>query len=207
MLDSVTSPTTPSSPTFSDLESRTLGFATSYSHRDRLPIEIAPQTEMISAGKSDLAHAQTWVASHDDLECVNLLSRIDSPFQAMIQSQASNDVSEFKSLSHIYSNAERLNVSVSVTQESREALETLKTERFYKTAPTMIFGVAIGAGVSIQILMTTHVGGVLLSQSGILIPFDPLPVLEGPARVSKSKEREDLLFDNAVMKEYTRNKH
>jgi hypothetical protein len=48
--------------------------------------------------------------------------------------------------------------------------------------------------------MTAHFGSSLLSQSGVFMPLDPLTILEGSAKVKKSKEREDLLFEGATVK-------
>jgi len=87
-----------------------------------------------------------------------------------------------------------------VLPEERQFLESQKKDYFVKTAAPIVVGTAIGAGISLHVLMTAHFGSSLLSQSGVFMPLDPLTILEGSAKVKKSKEREDLLFEAASVR-------
>jgi uncharacterized delta-60 repeat protein len=87
-----------------------------------------------------------------------------------------------------------------VLPEERQFLESQKKDYFVKTSAPIVVGTAIGAGISLHVLMTAHFGSSLLSQSGVFMPLDPLTILESSAKVKKSKEREDLLFEAAVCK-------
>ncbi|MBU6175731.1 MAG: cadherin-like domain-containing protein, partial [Planctomycetes bacterium] len=88
----------------------------------------------------------------------------------------------------------------SVQSKKEVLLEVRNREYFVKTATPIMVGTAIGAGISLHVLMTAHFGSSLLSQSGVFMPLDPLTILEGTAKVKKSKEQEDLLFDAALCK-------
>jgi predicted cupin superfamily sugar epimerase len=87
-----------------------------------------------------------------------------------------------------------------VFPEERNYLEKRESDYFIRRASPIVVGTAIGAGISLHVLMTAHFGSSLLSQSGVFMPLDPLTILEGSAKVKKSKEREDLLFEGATVK-------
>ena len=88
----------------------------------------------------------------------------------------------------------------SVQSKKEVLLEVRNRDYFVKTAAPIVVGTAIGAGISLHVLMTAHFGSSLLSQSGVFMPLDPLTILEGSAKVKKSKEREDLLFEAASVR-------
>jgi hypothetical protein len=89
-----------------------------------------------------------------------------------------------------------------VLPEERQSLEVQKREYFVQTATPIVVGTAIGAGISLHVLMTAHFGSSLLSQSGVFMPLDPLTILEGTAKVKKSKAREDLLFEGVAINDH-----
>jgi len=50
---------------------------------------------------------------------------------------------------------------------------------------------------------TIHFGSSPLSQTGLLIPLDPMTVLMGSSKFKESQEKEDLLFDAATIKSHS----
>jgi hypothetical protein len=91
----------------------------------------------------------------------------------------------------------------SVQSKEEVLLEVRNRDYMVKTAAPILVGSAIGAGISLHVLMTAHFGSSLLSQSGVFMPLDPLTILESSAKVKKSKEREDLLFEAASLRNRT----
>jgi hypothetical protein len=91
----------------------------------------------------------------------------------------------------------------SVQSKEEVLLEVRNRDYMVKTSAPIVVGTAIGAGISLHVLMTAHFGSSLLSQSGVFMPLDPLTILEGSAKVKKSKAREDLLFEAASLRNRT----
>jgi hypothetical protein len=88
----------------------------------------------------------------------------------------------------------------SVQSKEEVLLEVRNRDYMVKTSAPIVVGTAIGAGISLHVLMTAHFGSSLLSQSGVFMPLDPLTILEGSAKVKKSKEQLELLFEGATVK-------
>jgi hypothetical protein len=90
---------------------------------------------------------------------------------------------------------EQERIAIKGFASSEETLSQLndKNDYFVRTATHLVVGAAIGTGISIHILASTHFGGTLLSHSALLIPLDPLRLLENASKKKTEQEMDIFL--------------
>jgi hypothetical protein len=87
-----------------------------------------------------------------------------------------------------------------VGREKQKEIEDQNEDLFFQAATPIAVGTAISAGISLHLILTSQIGTVLLSQSTFVVPLDPLTMLDSSAKVKKSGELEDQLFEAASVK-------
>jgi len=87
-----------------------------------------------------------------------------------------------------------------VGREKQKEIEDQSEDLFFQAVTPIAVGTAISAGISIHLILTSQIGTVLLSQSTFVVPLDPLTMLDSSAKVNKSRELEDQLFEAASIK-------
>lgn len=87
-----------------------------------------------------------------------------------------------------------------VGREKRQEIEEQNEELFFQEVTPIAVGTAISAGLSLHLILTSQIGTVLLSQSTFIVPLDPLTMLDSSAKVKKSRELEDQLFEAASIR-------
>ena len=90
---------------------------------------------------------------------------------------------------------EQRQISIKGFAYSEETLSPLndKNDYFVRTNTHLVVGAAIGTGISIHILASAHFGGTLLSHSALLIPLDPLRLLENASKKKTEQEMDIFL--------------
>jgi uncharacterized delta-60 repeat protein len=87
-----------------------------------------------------------------------------------------------------------------VGREKQKENEDQNEDLFFQAVTPIAVGTAISAGISLHLILTSQIGTVLLSQSTFVVPLDPLTMLDSSAKVKKSGELEDQLFEAASVK-------
>jgi hypothetical protein len=87
-----------------------------------------------------------------------------------------------------------------VGREKQMEIEDRNEDLFFQAVTPIAVGTAISAGISLHLILTSQIGTVLLSQSTFVVPLDPLTMLDSSAKVKKSRELEDQLFEAASIK-------
>jgi uncharacterized delta-60 repeat protein len=87
-----------------------------------------------------------------------------------------------------------------VGREKQKEIEDQNEDLFFQAVTPIAVGTAISAGISLHLILTSQIGTVLLSQSTFVVPLDPLTMLDSSAKVKKSRELEDQLFEAASIK-------
>jgi|GEM_PF-1067578 len=81
--------------------------------------------------------------------------------------------------------------------EATQLLEEDHQQVFFQTVTPFALGTAISAGISLHLILTSQVGTVLLAQSSLIAPLDPLTFLDYSGEIMKSETVEDQLFEKA----------
>jgi hypothetical protein len=83
--------------------------------------------------------------------------------------------------------------------EAIRLLEKNHEQVFFQTVTPFALGTAISAGISIHLILTSQVGTILLAQSSLISPLDPLTFLDYSGEIMKSESLEDQLFEKASL--------
>ncbi|MBU6240057.1 MAG: tandem-95 repeat protein, partial [Planctomycetes bacterium] len=166
--------------------------------------EASPPKELLPEPLGVVRNDEQAIGRTDSLQLVEAIDLIHSGLATRSMQGVGPSIQrlELETLQGDVLQLENQNVQLFVSQDQRQVLENLKQENFVRTSTPIVVGTAIGAGISIHVLTSAHFGSTLLSQSGVFMPLDPLTVLEGTAKVKKSKAREDLLFEGVAINDH-----